>query len=256
MRMHKTIRYALKLALASSISLNPATAGEGPARQGEGCQNLTLATLGHKAAPFGKPILSASEQYGVSKDLLKAVITIESCFKPKALGSAGERGLMQLKSGTARRFEVSDGYSVWQSIHGGARYLSYLLSHYQGDANRAISAYNAGEGNVPADGKIPNPYYVKKVLHAYGKFSKRHKEALFIPAKAFQPDPNVWKRIPAEGTATPDHPKRMASTYTVKAHDTIYEVMRQTGVHVSTLIQLNQLAEPYGIEVGQSLRLK
>ncbi|WP_426308274.1 lytic transglycosylase domain-containing protein, partial [Mycobacteroides abscessus] len=56
---------------------------------------------------------------------------------------------------------------------GGAKYLSELLSSFNGDAKLAVAAYNAGSGSVRKYGGVP-PYaetqnYVKKVLGYAGE---------------------------------------------------------------------------------------
>lgn len=273
-------------------------------RGGEGgCQTLSSTSLQQKANPYGKTIASAANQYGVSQNLIKAVITIESCFKSSARGSQGEKGLMQLMPDTARRLNVRDGYNSWQNIHGGTRYLSTLLKHYNGNPQRAIAAYNAGEGNVSKSGHIPNKSYVTKVMHAYNKFS-RSKELFSTarqtdreaiqktqprrikahlatvidrmaesrpgkPARAafravattatrpVQPSP---PRASAKDRTLPwaDLPARsnLTSTYTVKQGETVFAVMRHTGVPVKSLVSLNHLPAPYGIKTGQVLRLR
>ena len=47
------------------------------------------------------------------------------------------------------------------------------------------------------------------------------------------------------------------STYTVKKGDTVFEIMRQTGVYWKDIIKLNNLQAPaYNINPGQTIRLK
>jgi len=46
------------------------------------------------------------------------------------------------------------------------------------------------------------------------------------------------------------------STYRVKKGDTVFEIMRQTGVYWKDIISLNNLQAPYNISPGQTLRLK
>ncbi len=46
------------------------------------------------------------------------------------------------------------------------------------------------------------------------------------------------------------------SSYTVKKGDTVFEVMRQTGVYWKDIISMNNLTAPYTISPGQTLRLK
>lgn len=46
------------------------------------------------------------------------------------------------------------------------------------------------------------------------------------------------------------------STYTVRKGDTVFEIMRQTGVYWKDIIRINDLQPPYNISPGQTIRLK
>ena len=46
------------------------------------------------------------------------------------------------------------------------------------------------------------------------------------------------------------------NTYLVKKGDTVFEIMRQTGVYWKDIIRLNNLQAPYNINPGQTIRLK
>ncbi len=112
-------------------------------------------------------IAAAATEHGVSRELIRAVIEIESRFDPRAISRRGACGLMQLMPATAKRFGVVDCHDVRQNIHAGTRLLKALLIRYDGDIPLSMAAYNAGEGAVARHGGIP-PYrqtraYVRKV---------------------------------------------------------------------------------------------
>src|SRR6185436_11141963 len=49
---------------------------------------------------------------------------------------------------TAKHFGVTNSFDARQNIHAGTRYLRWLLKTFDGNADLAVAAYNAGEGNV------------------------------------------------------------------------------------------------------------
>ena len=97
----------------------------------------------------------ASDTYQVPLSLLKAVGKQESNFNPKATSRCGAQGIMQLMPATAAGLGVTDAYDPKQNIMGGAKYLSELLSKYDGNTTLALAAYNAGSNNVAKYGGVP-----------------------------------------------------------------------------------------------------
>ncbi|RMG14808.1 MAG: lytic transglycosylase domain-containing protein [Deltaproteobacteria bacterium] len=114
---------------------------------------------------------AAAEDHGVPVALLKAIAQVESAFDPRARSVAGAEGLMQLMPETQARYGVRDPFDPEQSIRAGAKYLADLIERFGGDLERAVAAYNAGEGAVERYGGVP-PFdetkrYVAKVLARY-----------------------------------------------------------------------------------------
>jgi soluble lytic murein transglycosylase-like protein len=140
----------------------------GPSRGGD----LNWLAKRHDRASKYDPIIEHySARYGVDPTLVRAVIQVESDFNPNCVSNKGARGLMQLMPATARRFGVSKVHDPEQNIHGGVRFLAYLLDLFNEDLPRVLAGYNAGENAVLKYGGIP-PYeetstYVKRAMTVY-----------------------------------------------------------------------------------------
>jgi hypothetical protein len=112
-------------------------------------------------------IMEAAKKYDVDAALVSAVIKAESDYNPRIVSHKGARGLMQLMPATAERFGVTNSFDPAQNIHAGTRYLRWLLKTFDGKADLAVAAYNAGEGNVWKYDGVP-PFretvnYIKKI---------------------------------------------------------------------------------------------
>lgn len=154
------------------------------------CARKSVRQLNKKAQPFQQAISASAKKYGVDGDLVKSVITIESCYKQKALSPKSAQGLMQLIPATAARFGVSDVYDAGQNIRAGTQYLSWLSKRFNGDLQKVLAGYNAGEGKVDRYKGIP-PYretrnYVHDVLLVYKKFKAQDKQLVKAAAAKHQ----------------------------------------------------------------------
>ena len=91
-----------------------------------------------------------ANQYDVPVALATAVIRIESNFNPKARGSAGEVGLMQIKPATARMMGYSGGknglFDPETNLKFGMKYLAEAHELSGGFTCGTILRYNAGHG--------------------------------------------------------------------------------------------------------------
>lgn len=103
-----------------------------------------------KGRPYSELISRYAKQYGVPLSLAQAVVRIESNFNPKARGSAGEVGLMQIKPATARMMGYSGStkglYDPETNIRFGMKYLAAAHELGGGETCRTILKYNAGHG--------------------------------------------------------------------------------------------------------------
>ncbi len=97
---------------------------------------------------FDKLIDEAARHFDVDAALVSAVIKAESDYDPGEVSHKGARGLMQLMPSTAQRFGVTNSFDPVANVYGGVRYLRWLLQTFDGNADLAVAAYNAGEGNV------------------------------------------------------------------------------------------------------------
>jgi soluble lytic murein transglycosylase-like protein len=142
-----------------------------PASAKRATDHAWLAARLSRPSEYDHLINQAASNHSLDPRLVKAVALVESGFNPAAVSPKGARGLMQLMPATARGQGVSNVHDPAQNIAGGTRYLSHLLNLFDGNLEKSLAAYNAGEGAVARYGGIP-PYvetrdYVRKALTAY-----------------------------------------------------------------------------------------
>ena len=138
------------------------------------CRGLTIAQLDAKGRKLDTWFAQAEQRHGVAASLLKAVARAESCFDPKAVSSAGAKGLMQLMPPTAKAMGVADIFNTRQNLEGGARYLAAMLSRYSNNTELALAAYNAGPGNVDRYNGIPPFKETERYIRSVKAFRLRY----------------------------------------------------------------------------------
>lgn len=104
----------------------------------------------------------AADKYDLDPNLILAVIEVESNFNPKALGRAGEVGLMQLHP----KFFKNPPTNISKNIQLGARHLAYSRQHCPNQKGlEFLTCYNKGTKKALRNPTL-NRYY-KKVTKAY-----------------------------------------------------------------------------------------
>jgi hypothetical protein len=123
-----------------------------------------------EGTPYADIIASVSHAHGVDPFLVRALIQVESGYRPRARSPKGAMGLMQLMPATAREYKVRNPFEPKANIEGGIRHLKSLIDRF--GVELALAAYNAGEGAVRKFKGIP-PYretrnYVTRILSLAG----------------------------------------------------------------------------------------
>jgi hypothetical protein len=152
--------------VAKTVTNAPAQVAQAPAAIANVADQVKQAFF-QKEVPFGGIIYSEAKKNDLPPELVAAVVHTESKFVPTARSNRGAVGLMQLVPKTGRWLGAHNLTDPAQNIQAGAKYLRYLTDRFSGDQQKAIAAYNAGEGNVRRFNGVP-PFketrnYVQKV---------------------------------------------------------------------------------------------
>ena len=128
-----------------------------------------------------------ADNYHLDPALVAAVIYQESKFRADARSDSGAVGLMQLLPETAKgiatrtggsQFEVDDLYDPEINVRYGSWYLRHLIDKY-GTEERALAAYNGGQGNLDRGIVYPETrHYVDRVLELRGIYRKAYPSEL------------------------------------------------------------------------------
>src|SRR5204863_7541152 len=104
--------------------------------------------ISSKSELYDDAITRHASVNGLSPDLVRAVIQVESAYDRFAVSPKGAMGLMQLMPATATEFGVSDPFHPDQNIGAGVKYLKQPLNRYDNKIELALAAYNPRLGKV------------------------------------------------------------------------------------------------------------
>ncbi len=123
-------------------------------------------------------VLANATRWNLDANLLVALVTVESRWRPSARSRVGAMGLGQLMPGTARNLGVNP-HNANANLSGCARYLSAMIAKYVNKPNGyqlAFAAYNAGPKAVARYHGIPpfneTQHYVVRVMRMWQHFTK------------------------------------------------------------------------------------
>jgi len=106
---------------------------------------------------YSEYVYNYAQEYNVDPLLVFAIIKAESNFDPNIVSKSNAKGLMQLMETTANEIaskleiEYIENKTIFNpeiNIKIGIRYFKDLLNLYDGNQLLAMTAYNAGIGNV------------------------------------------------------------------------------------------------------------
>jgi soluble lytic murein transglycosylase-like protein len=140
--------------VAKTVTSAPAQVANAPKQIASAADHLKEQFF-QREVPFGGLIYSEAKKNDLPPELVAAVVHTESKFVPTARSNRGAVGLMQLVPKTGRWLGARNLSDPAQNIQAGTKYLRYLTDRFGGDQQKAIAAYNAGEGNVRRFGGTP-----------------------------------------------------------------------------------------------------
>jgi peptidoglycan lytic transglycosylase len=147
-------------------------------------------------------ITAVATEHRLDPFLVKAVAWRESRFDSKKVGTAGERGLMQVSLKAANEwahenrvenFRQEDLFDPKTNLEAGSWYLARALEHWRTESDPlafALAEYNAGASRaqrwVGADGITTSQFlgnidfpttrkYVESILDRYSFYKRRHR---------------------------------------------------------------------------------
>jgi soluble lytic murein transglycosylase-like protein len=152
----------------------------------------------HQSASLARSVLADAQRSHVDPNLVVALVSVESSWRPGAVSPSGARGLGQLMPTTAHKLGV-DPWDPAQNLRGVTSYLRSLIDRFSGrgvDTLRyAIGAYNAGPRAVERSAGLPNSgtrHYVTKVFAQWHSLNARIARTLANAASTASDDERVW----------------------------------------------------------------
>ena len=110
-------------------------------------------------------IAISAQSFEINPQLIKAMITVESSWRPSVVSHAGAMGYMQVMPFNAKRCDLlspDELLNPEKNIDCGAQIISEELERFDGDLVKALQVYNGGDKCIGRCTESIN--YSRKVL--------------------------------------------------------------------------------------------
>lgn len=101
-------------------------------------------------AAYQDDVTAAAKALGIPPSVVAAQIQLESDWNPNARSSAGAEGIAQFEPATFAQYGTGSPYNASDAFAAYTKYMAALLKQEGGDIRKALEAYNAGPGDLPA----------------------------------------------------------------------------------------------------------
>ncbi len=120
---------------------------------------------------YGERIKLAAESHEIKKEILLALVVVESNGDPNAISETGVQGLTMLTKNVVDLIEKKEGIKInrvheFESLWGAGWYLRYLIDSYDFNLKEAVAAYYHGPSGLREKLKtkeLNDLYYMKKI---------------------------------------------------------------------------------------------
>ena len=117
-------------------------------------------------------IVQVAGEYGLPRQLVRAVCWVESRFDPNAISSTGDYGLMQVSYVNHGWLGLENPLDPEANLRAGCTILKTAIENSDGDFTRALMRYNRGDAvalQQMSQGILSTPY-TDKVLSKYYEY--------------------------------------------------------------------------------------
>ena len=161
--------------------------------------------MASKPTQFDTLFQEAGSKHGVDPAILKAIASVESNFRPDAVGprtrSGRAQGMMQFIPATARAYGLDDPFDPAKSVDAAARLMRDNLKQFKGDLGKALEAYNGGPKLV---GKSRQTAAYREKVMQRAELARKDPQFKTQLAKTQTSPPMAGKSAPISRQGMPD----------------------------------------------------